>query len=741
MNRRTPPRPTRGTGRVDPLDDLANVPPELSPPATPSAKAPRSQGSQRTEVMANEQTIESRILDGMSSFETLDILSNPVMLADADMVIRHVNEAGYEMFERIEADIRRDLPNFRARDVLGKSIDMFHTHPQYQRGIMHGMVEPHDGKFTVGGRHLAFRATPKFTKGSEIGCIFVEWQDQTEVVVAKTQTDRLVADLAAMTASHHMGDIDHFVSVAGYEPAFATVATEVNDMVREHIETKKKVVGCLTEIANGNFDAKLETFPGKKVFLNVVVEEIRDNLKNNKAQIDKLLTEIRSMAAAHHAGDIDEFVDSEGFDPAFASVVNDMNAMVLEHIETKKKVVLCLAEIAKGNFAAHLEKFPRKKAFLNDVVEDMRKNFTAVINEIERLSNAIVDGSLDVQPDRGRFEGDFVRIVDAFDSAFVGLNGAFNLIGQQIGQVATTVEQMSQSSQALATNSQVQSSSVDEVSASAEQTDAQVKSNAAAATKASQLVVGASEVAEVGKGKINEMVTAMQGIRASSQDIGKIIKVIDEIAFQTNLLALNAAVEAARAGQHGRGFAVVAQEVRNLAGRSAKAARETSELIEDAATRVQSGVKIADETSRAFVSIADDIEKVKGLVTEIATASDEQARGVAQINIAIGEIAKSALSTSQQAEELAASSNEMQAATESMRSEIARYRLRKVATRSIGGMSLEGVPADLMAQIQAMIAGQMGGNRGAQSAPAPARAAATGGSRNSDRDQRGFGNF
>lgn len=682
--------------------------------------------------MANAPTEPSRAWESMSSVDALDLLSSPVLLTDADGVIRHVNTAGHQFFERIEADIRRDMPAFRARDVIGARLGLFHDDRQ---------DTPQGGTFTLGGRHLAFRATPNSTKGRETGCVLVEWQDRTEAVAAKTQTDRLVADVAAMTAAHHAGDIDHFLSVAGYDPAFATVATEVNDMVREHIDTKKKVVGCLTEIAKGNFDAHLETFPGKKFFLNAVVEEIRDNLKNSKAQIDKLLTKIRSMAAAHHAGDIDEFVDSEGFDPDFASVVNDMNSMVLEHIETKKKVVLCLAEIAKGNFSAHLERFPRKKAFLNDVVEDMRKNFTAVINEIERLSNAIVDGSLDVQPERGRFEGDFVRIVDAFDSAFVGLNGAFGLIGQQIGQVATTVEQMSQSSQALATNSQIQSSSVDEVSASAEQTDAQVKSNAAAATKASQLVVGASEVAEVGKGKINEMVTAMQGIRASSQDIGKIIKVIDEIAFQTNLLALNAAVEAARAGQHGRGFAVVAQEVRNLAGRSAKAARETSELIEDAATRVQSGVKIADETSRAFVSIADDIEKVKSLVTEIATASDEQARGVAQINIAIGEIAKSALSTSQQAEELAASSNEMQAATESMRSEIARYRLRKMESRSIGGMSLEGVPADLMAQIQAMIAGQMGGTRGASSAPAPARAAAAGGSRNSDRDQRGFGNF
>ena len=635
MTRKPVPRPSR----ADPLDSLADLPAAsvtFPPPAAPAI----GPGNQRTEYMANDSSIDTQIWDGMSAFETLGILSNPVMLADENMVIRHVNEAGYAMFERIEADIRRDLPNFRARDVVGKNIDVFHKNPHYQRGLMAGMVGPHDGKFTIGGRHLAFRATPKFTKGTEIGCIFVEWQDRTEVITAKAQIDGLLSGIRAMAAAHHAGDIEHMMSDEGFDPDYATVAREINTMVTEHIDTKKKVVACITEIANGNLNAELETFPGKK-------------------------------------------------------------------------------------------------AFLNTIVEAMRTNFIVVINEIERLSTAIVDGTLDTVPERACFKGDFIRIVDAFEAAFSGLNGAFSRINQQIGQVATTVEQMSQSSQSLATNSQIQSSSVDEVSASSEETDAQVKSNAAAATKASHLVVGASEVAEVGKGKINEMVAAMQGIRASSQDIAKIIKVIDEIAFQTNLLALNAAVEAARAGQHGRGFAVVAQEVRNLAGRSAKAARETSELIEDAATRVQSGVKIADETSRAFVSIADDIEKVKSLVTEIATASDEQSRGVAQINIAIGEIAKSALSTSQQAEELAASSSQLQAATESMRAEIARYRLRKQETRPIDGLSFEGIPADLMAQIQAMIAGQMGMNR---AAPAPARAAAAG-NRNSDRDQRGFGSF
>jgi methyl-accepting chemotaxis protein len=274
---------------------------------------------------------------------------------------------------------------------------------------------------------------------------------------------------------------------------------------------------------------------------------------------------------------------------------------------------------------------------------------------------------------------------------------------------------------------------VDEVSASAEETDTQVKANAAAAGQASQLVTGAAAVAEEGREKIGQMVTAMEGIRASSQDIGKIIKVIDEIAFQTNLLALNAAVEAARAGQHGRGFAVVAQEVRNLAGRSAKAARETSELIESAGARVQAGVKIADETSRAFTTIAGDIEKVRSFMREISVASDEQARGVAQINTAMSEAAKTALATSQQADEVAASAAEILTATDRMRGALSRFQLRPADySRGNGLPDLSNLSPEMLAQVQAMLAAQS-----ARSTPASTLHPL----RNADRDERGFSGF
>lgn len=450
----------------------------------------------------------------------------------------------------------------------------------------------------------------------------------------------------------------------------------------------------------------------------------------NEEGIRQFIKDMNDMAMAHDAGDIDVFMDGST-NPVmrFRDAAMMVNELVRAHINTKKTVMSVFDAFSKGDFDVPYPKQPRKKAFLHETVERQRETFRSLTDEIEKMSDAIVAGNLNIEVDPSKFNGEYARIVQSFERAFNNLDNIFSMFSTQIEQVSGTAGQMNDASQKLATNSQIASSSVDEVSASVEETDAQVRANASNAQEASKLVQAAAQVAEVGNQKITQMVEAMEGINTSSQDIAKIIKVIDEIAFQTNLLALNAAVEAARAGQHGRGFAVVAQEVRNLAGRSAKAARETSDLIESSASRVTSGVRIASETSEAFSQIAGDIQKVRDIVSEIDQASGEQSRGVAQINDAIGEIAKAALATSQQAEELASTSSQMTSATTQMRNEIGRFKLRDSNRKSSAGMpDLSNLSPEMMAQITKMMGGNMA-------------MAGGGGSRNADRDERGFGNF
>ncbi|MDX1779715.1 MAG: methyl-accepting chemotaxis protein [Thalassovita sp.] len=483
---------------------------------------------------------------------------------------------------------------------------------------------------------------------------------------------------------------------------------------------------------------------GKTIRLIAEFED-RSEVQHAENQFEKFMARITEMADAHEAGDIDVFMECDDLENGVVCEAGEkVNEMVKGHIDTKKEVVAVYESFAEGDYSADLAPLPGQRAFLNRAVNRSRETFTEVTNEIKRLSNAIMEGNLDVQADTRKFKGAYREVVESFDAAFKSLNGSFHALKAQVDQVAQTVGQMSNASQELATNSQIASSSVDEVSASTEETDVQVKANAEAAKNAAHLVNINAEVAAEGKGKINEMVEAMEGIDASSQDIAKIIKVIDEIAFQTNLLALNAAVEAARAGQHGRGFAVVAQEVRNLAGRSAKAARETSDLIEGANSRVTAGVRLASETSESFEKIADNIAEVKDLVETINRASEEQSRGVAQINVAIGEVARTALSTSQQADELAATSAEMTAATEHMAKEIARFRLGEngASADQWGGMSgMENLPPEMMAKLQEMM------DAGHVVPPAAAAALNGNGHANGhakshgDYDERGFSNF
>jgi len=298
---------------------------------------------------------------------------------------------------------------------------------------------------------------------------------------------------------------------------------------------------------------------------------------------------------------------------------------------------------------------------INTLIDVIDNAFDDIAHSMDRISN----GDL-TKPITNNYQGVFDKVKTDVNGTISRLNDVLAQLRQSTESIATSSGEIVSGNNSLSSRTEQQASSLEETAASMEELTSTVKNNAGNATQANKVASNARELAEQGGTVVNRAVEAMRDISNSSRKISEIIGVIDEIAFQTNLLALNASVEAARAGEQGRGFAVVASEVRNLAGRSATAAKEIKELIQDSESKVVVGSELVDESGKMLSEIVTIVADVGGLISEIAAASAEQSEGIDQVNMAVTSMDQLTQQNAALAEETSAASVSMSDETQEM---------------------------------------------------------------------------
>lgn len=422
-----------------------------------------------------------------------------------------------------------------------------------------------------------------------------------------------------------------------------------------------------------------------------------------------LADEAERLTKAAVAGKLSARANAEDFDGGYRDILEGVNSTLDAVIDPLNVAANYVDRISKGDIPNEItEEYQGGFNEIKDNLNTCIKAINSLVGDAGMLAEAALEGKLNTRADAGKHGGDFRKIVEGVNNTldwvigplnvaanyierigkgdFVAIKNSLNNIilslsqvmgdiNEAANQVASGSRQVSDGSQALSQGSTEQASSIQELTASITEITSQTKANAVSANEASRLAEDAKANAAKGNGQMKEMLQSMADINESSTNISKIIKVIDDIAFQTNILALNAAVEAARAGQHGKGFAVVAEEVRNLAARSAEAAKDTTALIEGSISKVEAGTRIANHTAQALSEIVKDIERVTDLVGSIATSSNEQATGITFVNRGIEQVSHVVQNNSATAEESAASSQELSSQAELLKEMVGRFML------------------------------------------------------------------
>lgn len=370
---------------------------------------------------------------------------------------------------------------------------------------------------------------------------------------------------------------------------------------------------------------------------------------------------------------------------ALAVIIVALVLVLKKLLAPMKAVVKAAEDIASGNLDVQITATSQDEiGVLSNAFQGMANTLKAIIADADYLLSEMSDGNFRIMTrEEDHYVGDYQGLLLAIRKINRNLSDTLSQINVASDQVSSGSDQVSSGAQALSQGATEQASSVEELAASIAEISAQVKENAQNANLASTKMTTTSEDITKSNEIMQELIGAMDNISQSSQEIGKVIKTIEDIAFQTNILALNAAVEAARAGTAGKGFAVVADEVRNLATKSSEAAKSTTELIESSIKAVANGTQLAGDTAQSLSSVVDTANEVADIVDQISKASSEQANAITQVTTGVDQISAVVQTNSATAEESAAASEELSGQASMLKNLVGKFSLRDGADNTV----------------------------------------------------------